>query len=203
VKRAYQFYKKIFEDSPVGMTVCDSSGQAIEANNAICKIVGATKEQILVQNYHHLESWKKSGLSKTADRAVSSGKAKNKKVTLTSSFGKEITVNVNVLPFTDQGKEYVLFTFDDLLEVKKVEDEREKLIDELRSAMAEIRTLRGILPLCSFCKKIRNDEGYWERVDIYIAKHSLADVSHGICPECFEKHYPDEYKNRNGSSEDS
>ena len=59
-----------------------------------------------------------------------------------------------------------------------------------KKAVEEIKTLRGILPLCSFCKKIRDDEGYWEQVDIYIHKHSQADISHSICPECVKKHYP-------------
>ena len=60
-----------------------------------------------------------------------------------------------------------------------------------RKAAEEIKILRGILPLCSFCKKIRNDKGYWEQVDIYIHKHSQADISHSICPECVKEHYPD------------
>lgn len=58
----------------------------------------------------------------------------------------------------------------------------------------EIKKLRGILPLCSFCKKIRDDKGYWERVDVYISKYSEADISHGICPDCLKKYYPEEYK---------
>jgi hypothetical protein len=62
---------------------------------------------------------------------------------------------------------------------------------ELQEAAKEIKNLRGILPLCSYCKKIRNDKGYWEQVDVYIHKHSLADVSHSICPECAKEHYPD------------
>lgn len=62
---------------------------------------------------------------------------------------------------------------------------------ELQEALDEIATLRGILPLCSFCKKVRNDEGYWEQVDMYIHEHTDAQVSHGICPKCLEEHYPD------------
>lgn len=187
------FYKKIFDDSPVGMTVCDSTGQCIEANKAICDIIGATKEQVLLQNYHYLDSWKVSGLLERATTAMSSNKATSKKVTLTSTFGKELTANVNFQPFTVYGERYLLVTFDDLAEVKKVEDERERLIVELREAMTEIRTLRSILPLCSFCKKIQDGEGNWEEVDIYIHKHLSADISHGVCPECLKKHYPEVY----------
>jgi DNA repair exonuclease SbcCD ATPase subunit len=74
---------------------------------------------------------------------------------------------------------------------KNSERERESLITELQKAIDEIQTLRGILPLCSFCKKIRNDNGKWENVDTYIHKHSEADVSHGVCPDCIKKHYPE------------
>ena len=58
-----------------------------------------------------------------------------------------------------------------------------------KKAMEEVENLRGILPLCSFCKKIRNDKGYWEQVDIYIHKHSQADISHSVCPDCLKKEY--------------
>ena len=59
--------------------------------------------------------------------------------------------------------------------------------------LSEIKTLRGILPLCSFCKKIRDDKGYWEQVDVYIDKYSEADISHSICPECMKINYPEVY----------
>jgi len=75
-------------------------------------------------------------------------------------------------------------------ERKRAEEERENLIKELQKASGEINMLRGILPLCSFCKKIRDDKGYWEQVDVYIRKHSQASISHSICPDCAETHYP-------------
>lgn len=81
----------------------------------------------------------------------------------------------------------------DITELKRVEAERERVIQKLEKALVEIRSLRGILPLCSFCKKIRDDKGYWEQVDVYIRKHSEADISHGICPECMKEHYPEQY----------
>lgn len=77
---------------------------------------------------------------------------------------------------------------------KQAEKEKDKVIIDLTKALKEIKTLRGILPLCSYCKKIRNDEGYWEQVDVYIHKHSDADISHSICQDCTKKHHPEEYK---------
>ncbi|MGD9733106.1 MAG: PAS domain-containing protein [Desulfamplus sp.] len=92
------------------------------------------------------------------------------------------------------GKKLILCICRDISERKKAEKEREQLIKRLESSIKEIKTLRGILPLCSFCNKIRDDKGYWERVDVYIKKHSEADISHSICPECLKKHYPDMYE---------
>jgi CheY-like chemotaxis protein len=73
----------------------------------------------------------------------------------------------------------------------KAEEERERLIHELEDALAEIKTLRGILPICSSCKKIRDDEGYWNQLEAYIQEHSEAVFSHGLCPECGKKLYPE------------
>lgn len=68
-----------------------------------------------------------------------------------------------------------------------------KTVENLQRALKEVKVLRGILPICSFCKKIRDDDGYWNQVEVYIKKRSDADFSHSICPTCFKEHYPNEY----------
>jgi len=83
-----------------------------------------------------------------------------------------------------------------LTERRKAEDERERLIVELQDALAEVRTLSGLLPICSSCKKIRDDQGYWNQIEDYISSHSEATFSHGICPECAKKLYPQYYKGK-------
>ncbi len=75
---------------------------------------------------------------------------------------------------------------------RKAEEERDRVILELRKAAAEVRTLRGFLPICAQCKSIRDDQGYWKRLEAYIHEHSEAVLSHGICPQCAEKLYPGE-----------
>jgi len=60
---------------------------------------------------------------------------------------------------------------------------------ELSEALAQVRQLKGLLPICMFCKKIRNDENYWQKIEEYLAQHTGADFSHSICPECLQKHY--------------
>jgi hypothetical protein len=71
------------------------------------------------------------------------------------------------------------------------EKERERVIKKLQTALAEVKTLSGLLPICSHCKKIRDDKGYWNKIETYISNHSNAMFSHGICEECVKKHYPD------------
>ena len=66
-----------------------------------------------------------------------------------------------------------------------------KSIDELNSALDEIKTLKGIVPICSHCKNVRDDQGYWQKVEKFVREHSEAEFSHGICPDCAKKHYPD------------
>ena len=79
--------------------------------------------------------------------------------------------------------------------------------DRLEKAQQEIKTLRGIIPICTSCKKIRNDEGYWQQVETYIGNHSEALFSHGVCPDCMEELYPEytqrikERKAQNGAKE--
>lgn len=76
---------------------------------------------------------------------------------------------------------------------KRAEQERERLIEELKSAIAQIRTLSGLLPICAACKNIRDDKGYWNKLEQYIQKHSEAEFTHGICPDCAKRLYPDIY----------
>ena len=77
--------------------------------------------------------------------------------------------------------------------IKKANLTKEKLILDLQKALAEVKTLSGMLPICSSCKKIRDDKGYWQQIEEYIRDHSEAEFTHGICNDCVEKLYPEIY----------
>ena len=72
----------------------------------------------------------------------------------------------------------------------RAQQERDRLIEELQVALADVKTLRGLLPICASCKKIRDDGGYWQQIEVYVRDHTHAEFSHSICPSCFEKLYP-------------
>jgi sigma-B regulation protein RsbU (phosphoserine phosphatase) len=69
---------------------------------------------------------------------------------------------------------------------------------DLSEALAQVKQLRGLLPICMFCKKIRNDGNYWQKVEEYLVEHTEADFSHSICPECLKKHYPEHVGKKKG-----
>ncbi len=71
----------------------------------------------------------------------------------------------------------------------RAERERDKVIAELQAALAKVKQLSGMLPICATCKKIRDDQGYWQQIEAYIRDHSEAEFTHGICPECLKKFY--------------
>ena len=74
--------------------------------------------------------------------------------------------------------------------IRRKEGEREVMVASLKEALANVKTLSGLLPICASCKKIRDDKGYWNQIEAYIGKHTDAEFSHSICPDCRKKLYP-------------
>lgn len=79
------------------------------------------------------------------------------------------------------------------IELKLSKDKLQRMNKELQQALNEIKTLKGLVPICASCKKIRDDNGYWQEVEHYVSAHTEADFSHGICPDCMKKLYPNVY----------
>src|SRR5207244_3317288 len=102
---------------------------------------------------------------------------------------------LNVTPLAD-GRKGLVIAHINITRRKLAEEERERMIDELQDANTKIKTLRGLLPICASCKKIRDDRGYWNQIEVYIKLHSEADFSHSICPDCAKRLYPGVYTQR-------
>lgn len=96
-------------------------------------------------------------------------------------------IHLSTILFLFAGLVFIIFLFSN--NIKKNEDDLEESIRELEKAMSEIKTLKGLLPICSTCKKIRDDKGYWNHLEAHIQKHSYATFSHGICPNCSDEMY--------------
>ncbi len=84
--------------------------------------------------------------------------------------------------------------FQDMLELRELNAALEARNQDLREALTNVKTLQGLLPICSSCKKIRDDDGYWHQVEEYLREHSELDFSHGLCPDCMKKLFPQYYR---------
>jgi len=91
----------------------------------------------------------------------------------------------------------------EILSRKRIEEEREQLIFEITEALTRMKQLKRLLPICPSCKNIRDDEGYWNNLEVYLGKHSNAEFSHGICRSCMKKLYPERYERLYGKQSDA
>ncbi len=109
--------------------------------------------------------------------------------------GDDVSIELSVSPLVSRTGRRTgrLFLLRDVSERRRAELEREKLIADLQDALSRVKRLSGLLPICASCKKIRDDSGYWQQVETYMASHSEVEFSHGLCPECAAKLYPEAF----------
>jgi len=107
--------------------------------------------------------------------------------------GREFPIELSFSTWQSDSEFFLTGIVRDISKRKQIEAERDQLIKSLQDSLAKLKTLRGLLPICASCKKIRDDKGYWNRIETYIQEHSEAEFSHGICPECARKLYPSFY----------
>lgn len=108
--------------------------------------------------------------------------------------GSEFPVEVSLAPMRSVEGLLISSTIRDVTERKQSEEDRERLISDLQCALSQVKVLSGLLPICASCKKIRDEQGDWTSVEAYIKDRSNADFTHGICPQCAHRLYPEVYK---------
>lgn len=167
----------LIESIPDGFQAFDADFKLIFINRASETVLGRNAAQVLGMTIW--DQFPALGIDvERLIRRVMLDRSSGFCETYYSPFGRWISFHVN--PFRDG----ISVLFRDISERKNAEIERERLISELRAALAHVRTLRGLIPICAWCKRIRNDRGYWEQLEAYIKNHSEADFTHGMCPDC-------------------
>ncbi len=189
-KRAEEEYRTILRTTMDGFWITDIQGRFLDVNDAYCQLIGYSRDELLTMRISDVETAERpEETAQHIQRIMETGGARFETCHRCKD-GKIIDVEVSVnYAKIGSGRLYVFLR--NITERKRMEEEREKLIRELQDALANIKTLRGLLPICSYCKKIRDDKGYWNRIESYIQDHSGAEFTHGMCPECWKKHYPD------------
>ncbi|MBF0328782.1 MAG: PAS domain S-box protein [Nitrospirae bacterium] len=189
-------YSALFELAPVGYFTMDKNTKIREANLTGCRQFELDRSQIIGQPFSHFVAPDAQDLFYFHMRKVlESSKRVSDEIKLRRSTGVFFYALIESLAIEDpeNGKSVIRFVISDISELKNAQEEREKLIGELKTALDKVKLLSGFIPICCTCKKIRDDKGYWNQLETYIHDHSEAEFSHGICPECAKKLYPGYY----------
>ena len=195
LKKSESRYRSLIELSPLGIGIVNSEGIIVDANDSFASMLG--------YELHELKGLSFRDITNPEDiereLVLLQSLEKNKKTSYSiekryiHKSGYEFWVNITV------GKTYDIYgsgvfyfgLVEEISSRKKLEEEREKLIEDLKKALEEIKQLQGFIPICANCKKIRDDAGYWQQVEKYIMDRTDAKFSHGLCPECVQKLYPE------------
>ena len=178
--------KDRFFDLSIDMLCClDFSGYFKRLNPAWERTLGYTREELMSKpfiDFVHPDDRERTLNQNGAVR--SGGQALAFENRYMCKDGSYRWLLWNAAPDREHGVIYAVAR--DMTERKRAEDERDRMLLELQTALAEVKSLQEILPICSYCKKIRDDENYWQTVEGYISTHTGATFSHGICPTCYE-----------------
>jgi hypothetical protein len=189
-KEAFNF--ALFQYNPVFTVVVDLDGRVIKSNKA--KISSGDRlpniGDIMYKDY---ASRHRIDMHKNLMECIHAGK---------TGYFPELDYGTKILSITiSPFPSGAIITSQDITAQKIAEQDRLKLIDKLQQALSELETLRGLLPICACCKKIRDDHGYWNHIESYLRKHTLADFTHTLCPDCVKQFYPDLWKKMETSKE--
>jgi PAS domain S-box-containing protein len=168
-----------------GLLVLDAEGRIVDCNPAAIRLLGASRTIVGRGAAQALASWPELA-SLAAEPQEASAEL------IREGQGRR-HCELRAAPLFDargrlSGRMLLLR---DITERRQAEADRERLIGELRQALADVKILRGLLPICASCRKVRDDRGYWKNLEQYIAEHSEAEFSHGLCPECLRRLYPE------------
>ena len=185
LRESEEKYRSITESMVDAMYICSPDFRVEFTNSAMINKIGydATGEHCFQTIY---------GLDEKCPWCIHEKVQKGEYVTTEIVNPKDgRTYNVSHSPILHKNDSISKMTiFRDITQRKLLEEEREKLIKELKNALDQVKQLSGLLPICASCKKIKDDKGYWRQIESYIRDHSEAEFSHGICPECVKKLYP-------------
>jgi PAS domain S-box-containing protein len=197
-------FRAIFENAGMGMALITADGKLIHSNATLQSILGYREEELLrftLQDIMYPDDLARE-MAYIRESFVSGRVAPYVAETrYVRKDGKIVWGHVTATFLRDSHGQItnVLCMIEDITRRKLSEEEREKLLRELQQAMVHVKTLSGLLPICSSCKKIRDDQGYWTQVERYLMDHTDAQFSHGICPDCLHKLYP-EYADKSPES---
>ena len=186
------YFQQLFDNSPDAIALLDETDRVIQVNKGFEALFGYRPEEVKGQPMKPIVVPE----DRIEEATIIAQTALNNQMVRVETMRKrkdDSLVDVSLLhyPIQSGGKTvgvYAIYT--DITERKQTEAEKEKLIKDLKASLEKVQTLSGLLPICAWCKQIRDDQGYWQSVEEYIGEHAKVEFSHSICPACREKYGP-------------
>ncbi len=194
LRESEQKFALAFKSSPSTIILTRfPDGAILEVNDGFGAMCGFDRGEVIGRTTVELNLWfdaaERNGVVDTLDK---SGAIHGQEVRFLRKSGEFFTGLLSAATFQLNDEMCTLSTIQDISVRKGLEDERERLIERYQETLATVKLLSGIIPICMHCKKIRDDKGYWNRLEKFIQEHSSAEFSHGVCPDCLAKYYPDD-----------
>ncbi|MBU1105341.1 MAG: PAS domain S-box protein [Candidatus Riflebacteria bacterium] len=190
LKKSETEYKSLFEENLSGFAlheiICNADGQPVDyrflaVNPAFEKLTGLKAKDLVGKTVlEALPATEKYWIEQYGKVALTGESVEFE------NYSSELDKHYLVLAYRPAENQFAC-VIQDVTDKRKFGEEREKLVRELQKALEEVKTLHGIIPICAYCKKIRNDKGAWNAVEAYVSEHTHAVFSHGACPDCYEK----------------
>jgi len=184
-------YRRLFETAQDGILILDGeTGKISDVNPFLVEMLGYSHEEFLGKRLWEIGAFKDRKASKAAfSELQSKGYVRYDDLPLETQDGRPMAVEFVSNVYLVNHRNVIQCNIRDITFRKRIEEERRKLIHDLQDALVKIKRLRGLLPICASCKKIRDDKGYWNELEAYISEHSEAEITHGFCPDCMKKLY--------------
>jgi PAS domain S-box-containing protein len=184
-------YRRLFETARDGILILDAdTGEIFDVNPFLIGMLGYSHEAFLGKRLWEIGAFQDIEASKAAfSELQNKGYVRYEDLPLETRDGGHIDVEFVSNVYLVNHKKVIQCNVRDITQRRRIEEERRRLTYDLQDALDKIKRLRGLLPICASCKKIRDDKGYWNRLETYIQEHSEAEFSHGFCPECMKNLY--------------
>ena len=187
-------YRTLFENAGDAIFVVEgegaNAGRIVAANKAAAAMHGYTVAELTAMKITDLDTAEMAARAHEVIGRIMMGERVKMEIYHRRKDGTLIPVEVNAGLLELGAKRYVLTFERDITARRRTEEVRENLLKDLQEAFDNIKTLKGMLPICASCKKIRDDKGYWNQIEEYIGSHTEAEFTHGLCPDCARKLYP-------------
>ncbi len=195
LRRSEEQFRGAFDYAAIGMALVAPDGRFLKVNRCLCDIIGYSEQELLCKTFQDITHPDDLDADLSYVRQMLAGQIRQYHMEK-RYFHKDghivvVLLSVSLVHDSRGDPLYFISQIQDITARKRAEEERETLIRELQDALATVKTLRELLPICAWCNNVRNDQGYWKKLESYFADHLDVSFTHSICPDCFAKNLPE------------